>query len=350
MNLNNSKPSISIIITCYNVVGYISKCLESIINQTYPYKEIICINDGSTDGTLIVLRNYALQNPGIIIIDQQNKGISTARNTALSLATGDFVMFVDGDDWLDKLAISTLFEDYKGEDLIVYSYIREFKSGSLPKDLYLDGIYPAEFIQRRLLGPLNEEKARVDSLDSLAPVWGKMYKKSILPQHLNFKDLREIGTWEDGFFNIEILKNCNKVLVVNKPLYHYRKSNITSFTSIYKENLQQKWLVKFQLLAMFLKDHDKDKTFFAALNNRVCLSFLGLCLNEINSGAPFFVLRKKINHLLNDHFYREAFYSFKLKFLPFHWKVFYYFAKVKFSYGVTSLAILIHFIINRKNQ
>ena len=346
----NRLPTVSILIPCYNVDQYISQCVESILAQTYPHLEMICVNDGSTDQTVHFLQKYAKQDQRVILLNQPNQGISAARNAGLAITSGELVMFVDADDWLDINAISILLGGYKDEDIVVFSYTREFKSTSLSKDLYLNGIYPAEFIQRRLLGPLNEEKARVDSLDSLAPVWGKMYKKSILPQHLNFKDLGEIGTWEDGFFNIEILNNCKKVLVVNKPLYHYRKSNTASFTSIYKENLQHKWVLKFQLLGTVLKEHGKDKSYFTALNNRVCLTFLGLCLNEINSGAPFFVLRKKINHLLNDHFYREAFCSFNLKFLPFHWKLFYYFAKVKFSYGVTALAVLIHFIINRKNQ
>ena len=341
---------ISIIIPCYNVEQYISQCLASILSQSYSHLEIICINDGSTDGTLQLLQKYLQQDSRVILITQSNQGISVARNTGLGKASGEFVMFVDGDDWLDNTAVSTLLAGYKDQDLIVFSYTREFKFGSLSKDLYLDGVYPAAFIQRRLLGPLREEKSMVDSLDSLAPVWGKMYKRSVLAQNISFKNLSKIGTWEDGFFNIEILNNCEKVLLVNKPLYHYRKSNIGSFTSIYKENLQEKWLVKFQLLDMFIKEHDKDKSFFAALNNRVCMTFLGLCLNEVNSGAGLFTIQRKIDRLLKNDFYKKSFAYFDLKFLPFHWKLFYYFAKAKFSFGVTAFAIIIHFIINRKNQ
>lgn len=342
--------TISLIIPCYNVEQYISQCLESILAQSHPHLEIICINDGSTDRTLELLQKYAAQNPKVILLSQQNQGIAAARNVGLAKASGDLVMFIDGDDWLDNNAVSVLLSKYEDEDLIVFSYSREFKSGSLRKDLYLDGAYPATYIQRRLLGPLNEEKSNVDSLDSLAPVWGKIYKKNVLPKHLNFKDLHVIGTWEDGFFNIEILNNCKQVLVVNKPLYHYRKSNTASFTSIYKENLQEKWLLKFQLLKTFLKEHNKEKSFYTALNNRVCLSFLGLCLNAINSGAGFTVIHNKINLDLKDDFYSKSFADFDLKFLPLHWKLFYYFAKFKFSYGVTVLAIMIHYIINRKNQ
>ena len=327
---------------------YISKCLESVLSQTYQNLEIICINDGSADGTLHLLQKYAEQDSRLILLNQPNQGISAARNAGLAIASGEMVMFVDGDDWLNHNAISILLAAYKDEDLVVFSYIREFKTGSLRKDLFLDGVYSAKFIQRRLLGPLKQEKLMVDSLDSLAPVWGKMYKKRVLPSHLHFKDLHEIGTWEDGFFNIEILNNCKKVLVVNKPLYHYRKSNIASFTSIYKADLQQKWLVKFQLLNAFLNKHHKDKSYFAALHNRVCLTFLGLCLNEINSGAGFWVIQKKIAQLLKNDLYVKSFADFDLKFLPFHWKLFYYFAKVRFSLGITALAILIHFIINRK--
>ena len=349
MDLNNSKPIISIIIPCYNGGRYIANCLESIIDQTYLNYEIICVNDGSTDNTLSIMQMFAELDSRISIINQENKGISSARNAGLNNASGTFIMFVDGDDWLEKETISVLFEEYQDEDLIVFSYTREFTSMSLPKDLPLEGIYSAEYVQRRLVGPVDEEKKYMNSIDSFAPVWGKVYKKSILPDNVGFKELSEIGTWEDGFYNVEILQGCKNVLVVNKPLYHYRKSNTTSFTSLYKPDLSQKWNTKFKLLIIFLKDHRKNDSFFIALNNRVCLTFLGLCLNEINSGAGFWVIQKKIAQLLKIDLYVKSFADFDLKFLPFHWKLFYYFAKVRFSLGITALAILIHFIINRKN-
>lgn len=340
---------ISVIIPCYNVEQYVSQCLISVIHQTYSNLEIICINDGSTDNTLSILNTFANKDKRIIVLDQENKGVSFSRNRGLLNSIGDFIMFVDADDWLEADTLMSLFQYYRDEDIILFSYLREFRSGSLGKDLLFEGIYDSDFIQRRLLGPLQEEKKALHSIDSLAPACCKIYSRNIMMNGVLFKHLNEIGTWEDGFFNIEILNNCHKVLVVNKPFYHYRKFNATSITSTYKKNLQQKWIIKFKLLESFLTKHQKDESFFIALNNRICITFLGLCLNEINSDHSFFSINQKINQLLKDDFYKKAFNKFDLRFLPLHWKLFYYFVQVKFSFGVTTMAFIIHSLINRKN-
>lgn len=341
---------VSVIIPCYNVEQYISQCLKSVVGQTYTNLQIICIDDGSQDGTLEILENFRFADQRITIISQENQGIAFARNQGLLKAEGDFVMFVDSDDWLDLDTIMRVFKNYDNQDLIIFSYEREFKNGSLPKDLNLQGEYKAAHIQRRLLGPIQQEMGNLDSIDALAPVWGKVYKKEILPENIIFKALTVIGTWEDGFFNLEVLENAKNVLIINEPLYHYRKFNSTSYTSSYKENLQKKWFVKFKLLESFLHNHNKDQRYNTALNNRICITFLGLCLNEMNYQSGIFSLSRKVKILLNIDFYRTAFSRFELKYLSLHWKIFYYFAKIRFSFGVSVMTYFIYYFINRKNQ
>lgn len=341
---------VSIIIPCYNAGEYIKQCLESIINQTYTDLEIICINDGSTDETPKILEEFALLDQRVIVINQENKGISAARNSGLRLVTGEFVMFVDSDDWLDLHCISILFDHYDDEDIVMFSYMREFDDGCLEKNLPCEGVYPALYLQRRLIGPLNDEKSTLESIDCFAPVWGKLYKKNILSIDLFFRDLDEIGTWEDGLFNLEVLENCQNVLIINKPFYHYRKSNNQSYTTLYKNALQQKWIIKFKLIENYLKEQNKDSTCFVALNNRVCLTFLNLCLNELNSKCSFLGLNKKVKEFLNNSLYKQAFKDFDLSFLPWYWKVFYYFVKIRFYFGISAMAFTVYFIINRKNK
>ena len=95
------KVMISVIVPVYNVENYLGKCLDSLINQTYKDIEIICINDGSTDNSLNILREYEQMDSRIIIIDQKNGGLSNARNIGLKEAAGEYIMFVDSDDWID---------------------------------------------------------------------------------------------------------------------------------------------------------------------------------------------------------------------------------------------------------
>lgn len=102
------RPLISIIVPVYNVEQYISGCLDSLVNQSYPNIEIVCINDGSTDGSLAILERYQQQYPVIKIISTPNSGLAAARNLGMTLATGDFVTFVDSDDWIDTETLATI--------------------------------------------------------------------------------------------------------------------------------------------------------------------------------------------------------------------------------------------------
>ncbi len=104
--MNNSM--ISVIVPVYNVEKYLSKCLDSIINQTYQNLEIICVDDGSTDSSPMILEEYAKKDSRIKIITRQNGGLSAARNTGVKNATGEFVSFVDSDDWILLVCCSCL--------------------------------------------------------------------------------------------------------------------------------------------------------------------------------------------------------------------------------------------------
>ena len=95
------QPLVSVIIPVYNVERYLAQCLDSVINQTYPNLEIICVNDGSRDGSPDILRRYADEDARIQVIDKANGGVSQARNDALDCARGEYIMFVDSDDWVE---------------------------------------------------------------------------------------------------------------------------------------------------------------------------------------------------------------------------------------------------------
>ena len=94
-------PKYSIVIPVYNVEKYLHQCLNSVINQTYKNLEIICINDGSKDNSLIILNEYLQKDNRIVIVNQKNSGVSSARNKGIRLSTGDFISFIDSDDYLD---------------------------------------------------------------------------------------------------------------------------------------------------------------------------------------------------------------------------------------------------------
>ena len=104
------KPLISVIIPVYGVEKYIAQCLESVINQTYKNLEIIVVNDGTKDRSAEIAKKYAAQDSRIKVYDFENGGISVARNRGLEIATGDYISYIDSDDWLDKRMYETLLK------------------------------------------------------------------------------------------------------------------------------------------------------------------------------------------------------------------------------------------------
>ena len=171
---------LSIIIPCYNVVNFVQNCTESIVMQQGFDFEILMINDGSKDNTQQVLENLAEKDFRIKVINQQNQGLSGARNTGIENTTGEYIMFVDADDWLEPNAFELISKNFNKEDLFCFSYNRVFDNKILPRKLNIEGTFDAAFIQRRIVGLLDQELADPSQIDSLVTAWGKIYKTEII--------------------------------------------------------------------------------------------------------------------------------------------------------------------------
>lgn len=339
---------ISIIIPCYNVQEYVDQCLESIISQSHKNLEIICINDGSTDNTLNILKQIQKKDDRIVLINQSNKGLSQTRNVGLDISTGDYVMFVDSDDWIAEELINVIFMREPDIDLYCCSYNRVFKNFNLPRDLNLSGKYKADRILKRLVGLTDEELSDPTQADSLVIACGKIYKAEIIrDNNIRFLETKLIGT-EDAFFNIEYSAFCNNVLIVNEPLYFYRRYNANSITSNHAPDLLSKWKKLYELIGEEIKD--KDQSFQIALNNRICLGFLGVSLNEIVGKFSEKEKLKRLRQILIDDLYKDSFQKFDFKNMPVTWKVFYSLAKYRSTAGVYVLINVIQTIQKFKNR
>ena len=136
----------SIIIPVYNVENYLRDCLDSMLNQSFADWEAICVNDGSTDGSSTILDDLASKDSRVTVISQPNGGLSAARNTGLKAAQGDFVLFLDSDDWLEPDALKILSDNLKDEDLLCFNgrrYLEESKryenADHLVSEVYASG-------------------------------------------------------------------------------------------------------------------------------------------------------------------------------------------------------------------
>lgn len=342
----NRSLMVSVIIPCYNVENYISKCLESVLVQSYSHLEIICVNDGSDDDTPAILNKTALTDSRVIIINQINAGLSAARNTGLMMAKGEFIMFLDADDWLERDAVQAALE-IEDTDLLCFSYTRVFINKGIRRHLNLSGNYAAAVIQRRIVGLFGDELQDPSQADSLVTAWGKLYRTEIIVKNnLRFTDTRIIGT-EDALFNIQYLDFAKRVKIIDVPLYNYQKTNNVSLTSSYKPLLFNQWKVLYSKIEDIISCKNSD--FVQALQNRICLSVIGLGLNECSAPHSNSLKRENLEIVLNDPLYINAFKSLEMHYFPLHWKLFFLLAKKRNATGILFLVKIINNIINRKN-
>lgn len=347
-------PLVSIIVPIYNTAKYLPKCLDSLINQSYKNMEIICVNNGSTDGSNEILENYKYKDNRIRIINTTNEGVSNARNEALKHIKGDYLMFVDSDDWIEIDTCQTVIKKVVkcNVDVVMWSYIREFSNKSLPKEIFRkqEILFEGDDIKkihRRFIGLVDEELADIECADALCPVWGKLYKTSIIRNNgIIFTDIRKIGTYEDGLFNLEVFQYVEKALFINCYYYHYRKSNNSSITSKYNQKLYINWLNLYAIMKNYINHNKLDNRYRKALNNRISIGILGLGLNILKANISHIKKIKLIKQIISSKQYREAIKELDLKYFPIQWKVFYFCAKRNMSMGIYILMIFINKIIN----
>ncbi len=204
---------ISVIVAVYNIEKYIAKCIESIINQSYQDLEIILVDDGSTDKSGTICDDYAEKDNRIKVIHRINGGLSAARNTGIECATGDYIGFVDGDDWIDENmyeSMSNMVRQY-GADLVVCRYKCIYNNyqndGSTGKITVFDK--PLEMLKQCLR---EEEEFQIQHA-----AWNKLYKRELL----GTKRFPEGKWYEDVVFSAKILSETQKGVYIDNAFYNY---------------------------------------------------------------------------------------------------------------------------------
>lgn len=204
---------ISVIVTVYNIENYIARCIQSIQNQTYKELEIILVDDGSTDKSGEICDSYAKQDARIKVIHKKNSGPGGARNAGLNIAAGDYLTFVDGDDWIDNSMYEVLLGliSKHSADLAVCRYRCIYENGQ--KDASTDQIILYEKPYEILVQYLKEE----ESILIQQAVWNKLYRRSLLNQ-VRFEENK---WYEDILFTTSVLTNTKKAVYCDQALYNY---------------------------------------------------------------------------------------------------------------------------------
>jgi glycosyltransferase EpsH len=331
-------PKVSIVVPIYNMERYLERCLDSLLAQRLQDIEIVAVDDGSDDRSWRILRAYGDRDARVRAFIQPNAGVSSARNLGIRMARGEYIGFVDPDDWVDP----EMYDEMAGEadrskaDIVMCSYAREFgthqavKRFGVPDRTRLDGERLKAQYLRRLIGPLREEAADMELLDAWGTVWSKLYRADLIKENrLEFVDLQKIGSNEDTLFNIHAAYYANSLVFLDRPYYHYWKANESSITSGYKHDLLNRWFTLYRLIEDFLIERRLPEEYVAALRNRICLNTLGLGLNAVGSRLALAEKLTELRRILNDPRIREAFLRLDTSAFPMAWRCFYALAKYR---------------------
>lgn len=209
------KPSVSVIVPVFNVVDYLERCFTSIRNQSWSDLEILLIDDGSTDGSSVVCDQVALKDDRIKVIHQANAGLSAARNVGLDLALGEYLTFVDSDDWVHPRYVETMMDSMRNRPALM-SLCKWASSSMIPEDSTPTGL--VEMIGRDEAVPRMLKGEWVSA-------WAKLYHRSL------FEGIRfPVGkNNEDYAILIHLFERCDTVCLIPDVLYYYfiRKGSIT---------------------------------------------------------------------------------------------------------------------------
>lgn len=213
---------ISIIIPMYNSQNYIDRAIESIIiNQSYTDYEIILIDDCSKDNTIACCNKYLKDNIKLFK-SEINSGVSNARNIGIENATGDYIVFLDSDDWLDKESLNIINENAKDNDLIIFGTTYSRSNGLFKQ--------PLPFVGNILKKNLFSDIFLLLDISIAHWVTNKVFKTSIIKEN-NLKFNTNIKMGEDLDFTLNYLEKINKIVVLDKYLYFYDRTNERSLTN-----------------------------------------------------------------------------------------------------------------------
>lgn len=296
---------LSVIVPVYKAEEYLHQCVDSIINQTYKDLEIILVNDGSPDKSGEICREYAEKDNRIVFVDKQNGGVVSAYTEGFKYATGEFVTFVDSDDWLEldmyEIMMTKMISEQPALDMVVCCFDRVFGSQSIKADC---GLYQDSYVV------VDQFFHRIAGHSISASKCNKIFKKSILAKVIENLD-KSVSSCEDTMVIIPYAKLCNQMFYIDKVLYHYRY-NGESITSIPRANYDLDIIKTFNVL----KKYDFTPEEMLLVNESMLRLYMKLINLIINSSATKKEKMSYIKRVLDSKEYKyfaqncdEKFYS-----------------------------------------
>lgn len=321
--LKGAPKLISVIVPVYNASKYLNRTLSSVLNQKYERLQLILIDDGSTDDSYDICQKYLQIDSRVQLFQQENSGVSSARNRGLEHATGEYIIFMDSDDWLseDYLAVLAHSQIVGQADLVIAPFVRESGKGSfintfnLVPDRVLSGSSLSTQILLKLFGPVGTNLKHPARLDDISSVWGKLYKGDIA-RRLSFRNIDEVGS-EDLLYNIQFVLESDRAIYTEKTFYHYFKQNEQSLVHSFRPQMLDSWITLESVMDDLVVKRSLPQEFREAASNRLAVNVLNLSRNICSSNLSF---RNKIIYLkkvLNDDAIVSALHQLPMENLSF---------------------------------
>ena len=203
---------ISIIVPVYNASEYIGICIDSILNQTYQNFELLLINDGSTDNSLKILEDYAKRDKRIRVINQKNMGVAKTRNKGIQLARGEYIMFIDNDDYIDSDYLEQFIKFCDGQDIVIGGYRRVDLSGKILKKFFLKD---TDWSKYMFITP-----------------WARIFKREFLLE--NKIEFFSYPIGEDIYFNLKAYSLTDKIKIISYIGYNWLYNDSSVSNTIHK--------------------------------------------------------------------------------------------------------------------
>jgi glycosyltransferase involved in cell wall biosynthesis len=288
---------ISIIIPIYNAEKYLEQCLDSVVNQTLKDIEIICINDGSTDNSVIIIEKFLHKNKQLKIINKKNGGYGSACNAGLASADGEYIAIVEPDDFVKldmyeklyyqakelnvdivKSSFWMYFDDENGDEWM--NKIRWTKDIKPPSKVFNIVDYPVFFYHH-------------------PSIWSAIYKKSFLDEkHICFNEVKGAG-WVDNLFNMKVLIQAKNISWIPQAYYYYRQTNADASSNLKDYNIPINRVTEmFDFIEQYPEKYKKIAEYFML---RI-LAYVDICLRTAivyEKGREFEIVKNKILNVIN---------------------------------------------------
>lgn len=305
--LNDIADKISIVVPAYNIAGYLPRCLDSILDQTYKNIEVIVVNDGSKDNTEEVIKEYCQKDSRIKLVSKINEGVTKARLTGMKAATGQWIGFVDGDDFVESEMYETLL----------------FNALKYNADISHCGyqmVFPSRVDYYHNTGKLVEQDNDAGVKDLLEGgfvepgLWNKLYKKSLCDDFLEDGNMDfSIKITEDLLMNYYLFSKSEKAVYLDKCFYHYMLRKGSAATSSVNENKLRDPLKVLNTIKNECKDNEK---FQKILNARISANLIATSTIRTKSNPELIKpykknARKEFRKMMPE--FIKGDYSFKRK-------------------------------------